>query len=265
MEQPRPDLDRTSTCLTVFVVFSIMMIVLAALPADLLRQRIVVTTEPVSINDPVFVANATHGEQRNDYEVEIKGHTISVGTVDLRWQLTYLGNNSIRGTEYDYYTFSLVERVEGTVAETGAAGWIEKGQTLLDLHSDSTRIKDHTGTHDEGPLRIAVRSSHDWNGSVEWLFFVREWYDSYYGTELSFDIGFRDRGLSSPDASVHGILAFDIVFQSLIVVTHGASLNFTLRATTEWSITGYSFERDRTLVQVTQTLIMDIPSQNLPS
>jgi len=184
-------------------------------------------------NEPVYGLDATSGQYVVIYSVDVNGENITVGEIGFTWELTFISNTS----EYDYYEFSLFENVRGSAADKGEVGWIEGGQTLVDLRSDNLMVWDSSETHGEGAVQVTTSTDALWNGSIEWRFGVLLGSSTFHPREASNGIDFT--------ISIRAI--------------HGADVNLTIYGFSDWSIYGYSF--DRILIRGTEIIVIDIPSQ----
>jgi len=192
-----------------------------------LRPQLTITNEPVIA---VFPFDDQHVVI---YSVDVSGENVTVGEIGLTWKINLVSNTS----EYDYYEFFLFENVRGSAADIGEVGWIEGGQTLIDLRSDNLMVEDSSEEHGNGAVQVTTTIDALWNGSIEWRFGVLLGSDTFHPREASNGIHFT--------ISIRAI--------------HGADVNFTLYGFSYWSIYGYSF--DRILVRATEIIVFDIPSQ----
>lgn len=218
----------TSRKMKILSVLLIVTIVIAGISlVYFFRPQLTITNEPVIAVTPFDDHHVVI------YSVDVSGENVTVGEIGFTWKITLVSNTS----EYDYYGFSLFETVRGSAADIGEVGWIEGGQTLIDLRSDNLMVVDSSETHGEGAVQVTTSTDASWNGSIKWRFGVLLGSDTFHPREASNGIHFT--------ISIRAI--------------HGADVNFTIYGFSDWSIYGYSF--DRILIHATEVIVFDIPSQ----
>ena len=185
-------------------------------------------------NEPVYASGTEFDEHWVVYSVDVNGENVTVGEIGFTWELNFAGNTS----EYDYYELTLHERVRGSAADLDEAGWIEGGQTLIDLRSDNLMVREWSETHSNGVDQVTTSTDTEWNGSIYWKFGVL------------FDFGsFNYKATTN-----------EINFTISIRAIHCADVNLTIYGFSDWSIYGYSF--DRILIRGTETIVINMPSQS---
>ena len=218
----------TSRKMKILSVLLIVTIVIAGISlVYFFRPHLTITNEPVSVVSPLPDQHVVI------YSVDVNGENVTVGEIGLNWDIDLVSNTS----EYDYYEFSLRENVRGSAADIGEVGWIEGGQTLIDLRSDNLMVVDSSEAHGEEAVQVTTSTDASWNGSIEWRFGVLLGSGTFHPREASNGIHFT--------ISIRAI--------------HGADVNFTIYAFSDWSIYGYSF--DRILIHGTEIIVIDVPSQ----
>jgi len=218
----------TSRKMKVLSVLLIVTIVIAGISlVYFFRPQLTITNEPVIAVSPYTDQHVLI------YSVDVSGENVTVGEIGFTWQIVLVSNTS----EYDYYEFSLQENVRGSAADIGEVGWIEGGQTLIDLRSDNLMVADASEVHGNGAVQATTATDANWNGSIEWRFTVLLGSGTFHPREAT--------------NSIH--------FTISIRAIHGADVNFTIYGFSDWSIYGYSF--DRILIHATEVIVFDIPSQ----